>query len=265
MNPLSLHHLTVLDVSPPELIDIAAATGCSRVCVFVHSIVPELGFPIVDEAGVEAIKARTSATGVEVYNLEFFPIEVQVDFASFERALRVGVGLGARRITAHVHDPDLDRASEAFSRLCRLAARYDLQVGLEFMAFAEIATLTAAVAFIERANEPNAAVAVDALHLMRSGGTPEQLAAVDPRRIGYMQVCDGPVSVPRAQMIEEAVEERAIPGEGTFPLSAFLRCAPPGVTIDVEVPQKAARLAGVSALERARRAVNAARSLIGDG
>jgi hypothetical protein len=63
-------------------------------------------------------------------------------------------------------------------------------------------------------------------------------------------------------MITEAVAERGIPGEGSFPLAAFLRCAPPGVTIEVEVPQTAARLAGVSALDRARRAVDATRALM---
>ncbi len=261
-NPLSLHHLTVLDATPLELIDVAADTGCQQVCVFVHSSAPELEFPVVAEADVEAMARRLRMRGVEIYNLEFYPINPEVDFAAYERTLRIGAKLGARRATAHIHDPDETRALATFARFCRLAASLDLQVGLEFTAFAQVSTLAGAVAFIEQADQPNAAVAVDVLHLMRNGGDPTQLAAVDPKRIGYMQICDGPLTVPPAAMIAEAVGERGIPGQGSFPLRAYLKCAPPGVTIDVEVPQTAARLAGVSALERARRAVEATRAMM---
>jgi sugar phosphate isomerase/epimerase len=137
-----------------------------------------------------------------------------------------------------------------------------LQVGLEFTAFAHISTLESAVAFIEKARQPNAGVAVDVLHLMRNGGSPARLAAIDPGLIGYMQVCDGPLTIAPDAMIGEAVGERGVPGEGAFPLRAFLRCAPPGVTIDVEVPQRTAMLAGVSAFERAQRAVTATKVLM---
>ena len=262
MNPLSLHHLTVLDATPLELIDIAADTGCEQVCIFVHSSAPELNFPVVGEGDLEVTRSRLQARGIEVYNLEFYPIAPEVDFDTYERTLSVGARLGARRATAHIHDPDDDRAHETFSRFCRLAARYDLHVGLEFTAFARVSNLASAVAFIQRANEPNAAVAVDVLHLMRNGGDPAQLAAIDPGLIGYMQICDGPLSVSPEAMIGEAVGERGIPGEGSFPLQAYLRCAPPGVTIDVEVPQSAAMRSGVSPLDRARRAVDATRALM---
>jgi hypothetical protein len=77
-----------------------------------------------------------------------------------------------------------------------------------------------------------------------------------------MQICDGPLTVAQEEMIGEAVGERGVPGEGAFPLPAFLACAPPGVTIDVEVPQRTAMMAGVSALDRARRAVDATKALM---
>jgi sugar phosphate isomerase/epimerase len=263
MNPLSLHHLTVLDASPLELIDIAAQTGCEQVCVFVHSSAPQLRFPVVDEGHVEDVRARLTSTGVDVYNLEFFPIAPDVDWGAYDRALGVGAAIGGRRATVHIHDLDQARALASFERFCGLAAGHGLDVGLEFTAFARVSTLEAAVAFIETAGQPNAAVAVDVLHLMRNGSDPASLARIDPRLIGYMQICDGPLSIGADHMMDEAVGERGVPGEGEFPLRAFLGCAPDGVTIDVEVPQSAARLAGVSALDRARRAVAATRALMG--
>jgi len=262
MNPLSLHQLTVLDATPLELIDIAAQAGCGQVCVFTHSSAPQMMFPVVEEHDVDDVRARLTSAGVEVYNLEFFPIAPEVDFEAYDRALRVGAAVGGRRATAHIHDSDESRALRTFDRFCRLAAGHGLQVGLEFTAFARVSTLDAAVAFIEKANQPNAAVAVDVLHLMRNGGDPARLAAIDPRLIGYMQICDGPLSIAPDDMMNEAVGERGIPGQGEFPLRAFLACAPAGVTIDVEVPQRTALLAGVSALDRARRAVTATRALM---
>ena len=262
MNPLSLHHLTVLDASPLELIDIAAQTGCQQVCVFVHSSAPQLMFPVVEEGDVGEVRSRLTSAGVDVYNLEFFPIAPDVDFDAYERALRVGAAIGGRRATAHIHDPDEPRALRTFDRFCKLAAAHGLDVGLEFTAFAHVSTLDAAVAFIEKAGQPNAAVAVDVLHLIRNGSDPTRLAAIDPRLIGYMQICDGPLAIAAADMMSEAVEERGVPGEGEFPLRAFLGCAPAGVTIEVEVPQRAARLAGVGAPDRAKRAVTAAQALM---
>jgi sugar phosphate isomerase/epimerase len=264
MNPLSLHQLTVLDATPLELIDIAAQTGCEQVCVFTHSSAPQMMFPVVEEGDVDAIRARLTSAGVEVYNLEFFPIAPEVDFDAYDRALRVGAAIGGRRATAHIHDPDEARALVTFDRFCKLAASHGLQVGVEFTAFARVSTLEAAVAFIEKANQANAAVAVDVLHLMRNGGDPARLAAIDPELIGYMQICDGPLCVAPDEMMSEAVGERGVPGQGGFPLRAFLACAPVGVTIDVEVPQRTAMLAGVSALERARRAVAATRTLMAE-
>ena len=34
--PLSLHQITAIEAQPPQLVDIAAATGCKHVCAFVH-------------------------------------------------------------------------------------------------------------------------------------------------------------------------------------------------------------------------------------
>jgi sugar phosphate isomerase/epimerase len=262
VNPLSLHHLTVIDASPLELIDIASQTGCEQVCMFVHSSAPQLNFPLVEARHIDDVRAGLTSAGIDVYNLEFFPIGPDVDFEAYDRALRVGSAIGGRRATVHIHDLDEGRALRTFDRFCRLAGSHGLEVGLEFTAFARVSTLEAAVAFIEKSDQPNAAVAVDVLHLIRNGADPARLAQINPRRIGYMQICDGPLSIDQGDMMNEAVGERGVPGRGEFPLLAFLACAPEGVTIDVEVPQRTALLAGVSALDRAKRAVTATRVLM---
>jgi len=96
------------------------------------------------------------------------------------------------------------------------------------------------------------------LHAARSGATPSDVVAV-ALLIGYAQICDGPPTIPRESRWREAIEERALPGEGAFPIAAMLAALRADVVIDVEVPQVHAMRAGVPAIQRARRAIEAAR------
>src|SRR5205823_9643384 len=113
-NPLSLHHLTALDVAPPELVSIAAALGCDHVCLCTQvEDATRAIFPCVeDEAMVAAVAARCAETGVTVHNLEYFPDEPLVNVELYRGGLERGARLGARRATAHIHDPDPGRATD---------------------------------------------------------------------------------------------------------------------------------------------------------
>jgi sugar phosphate isomerase/epimerase len=260
---LSLHHLTTLDVSPPELVDIAAVLDCGHVCLFTQVQAETRSmFPAVEDAAMAAAVAeRCAATGVGVHNLEYFPVSPETDPGLYRPALERGARLGAKRATAHIHDTDRGRALARFAALCNLAADYDLNIGLEFTAFSKVTTLEAALAFVADAGAENGDVVLDALHFFRSGGDAAALASMDLSRVGYVQICDGPTRVTEEERIHEAVAERGLPGEGAFALAAFVAALPPGRVIDVEVPQSARMAAGVSPLDRARLAVDAARRL----
>jgi len=263
-NPLSLHHLTALDVSPPELVTIAADLGCDHVCLFTQ-VQPETRalFPAVEDAAMAAAVAeRCAATGVSVHNLEYFPVTPETDPKCYRPALERGARLGARRATAHIHDAERGRALATFAALCGLAAEYDLRIGLEFTVFSKVSTLEAALAFVRDAGCGNGDVVLDALHFFRSGGDAATLTSLDLSRVGYVQICDGPARITEEARMHEAVAERGLPGEGAFSLAAFVAALPPGPVIDVEVPQSARMAAGVPPLERARLAVAAARRFL---
>jgi sugar phosphate isomerase/epimerase len=261
---LSLHHLTALDVSPPELVDIAAALDCPHVCLFTQ-VQPETRamFPAVeDEAMAAAVAERCAATGVRVHNLEYFPVAPETVPRLYRPALERGARLGARRATAHIHDADRGRALARFAALCALAGEYGLNIGLEFTAFSNVNTLDAALAFVADAGAENGDVVLDALHFFRSGDDAAALASMDLSGVGYVQICDGPARITEDERMQEAVAERGLPGEGAFALAAFVAALPPGPVIDVEVPQSARMAAGVPPLERARLAVDAARRFL---
>jgi sugar phosphate isomerase/epimerase len=263
-NPLSLHHLTLMDVSVPELIDIAAKLDVPHVGVFVRGSGRNgSAFPLVaDEAGLRAAKERLNATGVTVHNLEVFIITPKTDPAAFRPALEMGAALGAARLTGQVSDPDESRAHDNFAGLCEEAAKVGLAVHIEFTVFAEVKSLAATRRFLAKQRPANASIAVDALHLYRNDGSADGLALNDGIPIGYGQICDGALARHPGGDIFEALEERTMPGKGQFDLPAVVRGIPPDIVIDVEVPSKSLRESGLSPLERARAMVDAARRFV---
>lgn len=267
MRPLALHQLTALEAGPVGLVSIAEEIGCEQVCLFVHS--PRAGreseadaFPIVTRAVTRELKARLDGCGISVSNVDFFPLGRDVVVGDHRAALELGAELGARRAVAIVHDTVEERAVANLARLAELAAEVGLAVALEFMGLSPgCASLRRALQLVRRVGLPNVGVAVDPLHLVRTGGTVAELAAVPPGLIAHAQLCDGAHATVTGSYLAEAMD-RLAPGEGVFPLRELMRALPGMTPLDVEVPSRALRRQGMPALERARRAVAAARRLL---
>ena len=101
-------------------------------------------------------------------------------------------------------------------------------------------------------------VLIDALHYARTGATAADLAALDPRMLGYVQLCDAPAKSPPADRLRtEAREDRLFPGEGDLPLAELLAELPAATAISVEAPHRLH--AGLAPTERARLALTATR------
>ena len=154
------------------------------------------------------------------------------------------------------------RAAENLARLGDLAAEYDMQVGIEFIALSpECPTLEAAADLIRAADHPNVGVCLDCLHLVRSGGSPEDVAALRGELFAYAQLCDGTDLTARSDY-ESEVFDRLAPGEGSFPISEILDALPAAIHLEIEAPSLTLQQEGVPALERARRAATGARELL---
>lgn len=274
--PLALHHFTITDATPLELVSIAAETGCGAVCIFVDSpddptpgqAFPRPLFPTVTRAMQREFMQRLRDHGIAVTNIEFFPLGPQGVPEGFREKLALGAELGARVAVTHVHDPEPARATDSLGRFAGLCAEFGITAGLEFMGLSPAcSSLAKALELIEGAAQPNIGVAIDALHLVRTGGTPAALAAVDPALIAYAQLCDGPALADPGRALDpdrylKEAFDRLVPGEGVFPLRELVRALPPATHYDVEVPRPGLQSRGVPPLERARRAVDAARSLL---
>jgi sugar phosphate isomerase/epimerase len=261
---LSLHHLTALDLTAAQLVDVASELGCDAVCLFTHLAAHHAGrFPcIATEREAHEVAQRARDLGIAVCDLEVFGILPEFDLAALRPGLERGAILGATRATVHIRDPNERRAADHFARFCELAGSMSIIPGLEFTGFSVTRTIAAAAAVVRSSGAANAGVAVDALHVFRNGMSLADVAAHVPL-ITYAQLCDGTLVPAQADYYEEAVANRTVPGEGELPLEEFVRLLPPGVPIAVEVPMHRLRDSGVTALERARLAVNGARRVIG--
>lgn len=258
----SLHHLTASDVSAEELIDIAAEVGADFVCSFVRTPRPlPYQLPIIDSvARGAALCDRARAAGISFCTADTYVIDAG-EPEDYEPTLAIAQAAGARFINCIYRVGDLDSAVRKLSRFAALADHYEIQPIYEWSRFSLVTTLAGSVDLLHRCDMPSLGLNADILHLIRNGEGPEDLLKVDPRLLVYAQLCDGPLNLPADRMLEEAVRNRQLPGEGEFPLRAFVDNLPVDAIIAAEAP--AERLIGtLSALERARRAVTATRAFL---
>lgn len=237
MIALSLAHLTVLDVAPPALFDLAARAGYQNVGIRVLPAVPgAISYPL-SRSTVVGWHRRMADAGVGIHDVEFIPLTPEVRVQTFAPTLALAAELGAKRINVSGDDADFDRLAERFGSLCDCAAEVGMGVDLEFMRFRVVGTLPQALDIVERAGRPNGRLLIDLLHLFRSGGTAEMLRDVPASAVGSVQLCDAPRKDPTNDgLAEEARQGRLFPGEGELPLIAYMNALPGGTPVGVEVP-----------------------------
>ncbi|MDB5396063.1 MAG: sugar phosphate isomerase/epimerase [Rhodospirillales bacterium] len=260
---LSLDHLTIFDVQPAELVRIAAELSIPYVSLWTQ-LPLKAELPLVTQANrAETLRAMRE-TGVRLGNMECFNLTAEAVVEDFRPAVALGAELGATSLVAiNAWDPEPARTLDKFSNLCRTGAEYGLKVNVEFISMGKVRTLADAVQLVTDSGQRNAGITIDILHLTRTGSTPADISAIDPKLIGYAQICDGPAGLAREEWNDEGFEQRQIPGEGEFPLVDFIAALPDDIILGVEVPLKSLREAGVGAAERARRAVAGTRAIVG--
>jgi sugar phosphate isomerase/epimerase len=261
----SLEPLTLPDVGARELIDIAARTGFDYLGMVLHQPSPEMPVdPIVrDLSQRREAAAAMKAQGVELCTIECFNLTPDSNPKDFSAGLACGHELGARNATAIVWE-NSNRADvlAKLGRLCDMARELDIRVNVEFFAFCQsIRCLDDAIALVRDSGRENIGIQMDILHLMRTGSTIDDIRRLDPALIGATQISDGPLVTAPKKLHEEAGGNRAIPGEGEFPIKAFLDIVPPGIAVGIEVPQ-VALIGKVAPEERARRLLTATRRLL---
>jgi sugar phosphate isomerase/epimerase len=265
MPSFSLAALTVLELAPPALIDVAAACGYEHVGIrLLPAMAGGIAYPLMeDEAGLKETLARLDATGITVADLEVVAFRPETAIAAFSAFFETGARLGAKNILVAGYDPDLTRFTDRFAGFCEAAAPFGLTADLEFMPWTHVPNLATANRIVAQTGQDNAGVLVDALHFDRSKSLIGELARVPAHRLHYWQLCDGPVERPATteEMMQAARYERMFPGEGGIDLVSLTRAMPADIAVSIEVPT--VELAKtVDAKTRALRALDAAKGVI---
>ena len=260
---LSLAALTVLELSPVEMVRCAAAAGYSHVGLRLLPATPDE--PVWDMVGdtalVREVAAALGDTGVRVLDVEILRLKPESDVRDYASMLETGARLGAQHVLVAGNDPDETRLAANLAALCALAAPLGLNIYLEPMPWTDVRDFTRAARLVEQTGQPNAGVLIDPIHFDRAGNRAEQIAAVPAARLAYLQFCDAPAERPAdlAGLLHQARAERMPPGEGGLDLRGILAAVPADAPLSLEIPM---RSRGLPARERALLALQATQRFI---
>ena len=266
---LGIERLCVFGMPPLEFVAMTAALGCQSLGLALATMDSGFnphGYPAWSMREDRQLLCDTRVAladhGVRLALIEGFVVLPGETCARYAADLDLVAELGCERIAVVSMDKDLDRTIAGFSELAALAAERGLKVSAELGSLGPIRTLAAAETAVRGVSAENFTLLLDAMHYFRLGSTNEQLAAIDPATIGYVQLCDAPWQQRFETYIEEAMYERMAPGDGELPLAGFLDLIAPEVTVSLEIPQRSLALAGMLPAERLAPCVAAARALL---
>ncbi|MET0238758.1 MAG: sugar phosphate isomerase/epimerase [Sphingobium sp.] len=264
-NRLGIELLSVLGMPPVEHIRLAAELGCAHISTGLTQVpFNPYGFApwsLRDDAALRReVIAAMRDTGVSISLGEGFGVRPGQEMADRAGDFDLMAELGARGIGGIVMEPDEVRAFDEFARLVEMATSRGMLATIEFAPVHPVGNLAAALALVERIGNPDFRLLIDAMHFFRSGGTLEQLRALDPALIGYAQLCDVPLTSQEDYM-QEAMFGRKAPGHGGLPLADFIAALPADIPLGLELPRMAEAEAGICVRDVLRPAVEAARAL----
>jgi sugar phosphate isomerase/epimerase len=236
--PLSLAHLSLLNLSPPELLTVAARADFDAVGLRISpASSQDTPFPVVADASLlRQTQRQMRATGVTVLDVEVVRLDAVTSIAALAPVIDTAERLGARFMVVSSGDSDHNRLADKFALLCEEAVPAGLRPVLEFMPYSSVRTLADASQIVAGSR---GGLLVDALHLQRSGGAPGDLANVDPELLPYVQLCDARQRSPGGidHLLRESRHDRLPPGGGELALRALLGALPRhDLPISIEAP-----------------------------
>jgi sugar phosphate isomerase/epimerase len=257
---LALSHGSLINVSPPQFIRAAAEAGFRQVSLRIAAGLEALGKGepggpcklLGDRALQRETRRALEDTGTSVVEAEYVLLTPALDVREYRRLVEVGAGLGAHQVVVVFFGYD-DEAKIAadFARLCELAAEYSLVAVIEFVAPTSVDSIEKCGRVITACGKKNAGILVDSLHLFRTGGSVERLAAMRPELIANCQLSDGLLRL-GATWHADMPKNRLHLGDGDFPLRELVAVLPPDVPVALEVPSESFLNSALCPADKAR-------------
>jgi sugar phosphate isomerase/epimerase len=269
MHRLGIEQLSVFGLPPIDFVNLAADLGCQCISLgltgfgyHLHGYTP---FSLRDDVAMRrGLVAALRDRGVAISLGEGCIIRPDRDIRDAATDMDIMRELGVERVNTVSMDPDVGRSLDQLSLFADMAAERGMVSTVELCPVLTINSLDSAVAAVRHVGRSDFTLLLDTMHLGRSGATGAEVAALDPKLIGYVQISDAP-RVPREpSYLTEATFERMRPGEGEMPLREYLSALPRNVTISIEVPMRSQAEAGIGPKDRLRPCLEAVRRLLAD-
>ncbi|MFE9924555.1 sugar phosphate isomerase/epimerase family protein [Streptomyces sp. NPDC005774] len=266
MRAIGIEHISLFGLSPVLAVHLAADLGCRHISATLSSY--DLPYhPPASLVEDPVLRRETNAAmrdrGVSISLGEGFLLQAGTDVRRTRaRGIQVMAELGVTRINTVSFDPDLARTFDQFGILAEMAAAAGMETTVEFAPGLTVADLPTALAAVRHVARPDFRLLIDTMHLCRTGAGAADVAAIDPALIGYIQLSDAPLESRYDSYMEEAMNERMVPGTGELPLVDVLAALPPDRVVALEVPRRSQIESGVGPHDRMRPCVEAARSLL---
>jgi sugar phosphate isomerase/epimerase len=229
--PLSLAHLSELDVPPLQLVQLAAKAGFAAVGLRTSPASPGgIVYPLSTAAEQADMRKCLADNGMTIAEVEMVPLTASLNAADYKPMMEIGAAIGATRLT-----DDHAIIADTPAAMAEQAQPFGLAVDLEFMPFRPVKSLSDALDVLKRANHPNTHILIDTLHVFRSKSDIALFKSIDRNKLGPVQLCDGPVKAPD-DLVAEARTRRLLPGAGELDLKTLLDTLPDGLAYGVEVP-----------------------------
>lgn len=111
---------------------------------------------------------------------------------------------------------DIAQAGARFAKLHEIGKLAGVKPSMEFLGFVEgVHTLKTAVAIAEASGVPNATVVPDIFHLVRGGGSIEDLLTISGKQMSIFHINDVP---PMPAPLTQTDADRVLPGDGMVDL-----------------------------------------------
>jgi sugar phosphate isomerase/epimerase len=267
MTAIGIENISVFGLPPVEFVHLAADLGCQHISTgltsFDFGIAGYPPFSLREDAALRRdMQAAMRERGISISLGEGCTIRPGSQASAFAADLDLFAELGTLRINSVSMDPDFARTCDQLGILAEMVIARGMRATIEPSPPLTIRDLPTAIEALKQIGNPQLRLLIDTMHMVRSGATPADLAALDPDLIDYVQVADAPKAPEIANYMEEAMFERMVPGEGGLGLADVLAVLPADRVYALEVPLRRAALSGETPHARLGRCVTALRGLL---
>ncbi|MDE3819670.1 sugar phosphate isomerase/epimerase family protein [Sinorhizobium meliloti] len=237
MTHLAMGYLTLGDLDPFDMVEAAGAGGFrwSGIRLTGHRPGDAWPFNPASDADIRRMLATMHAADVRLANVCTYRFTANIEPQAYLPVVAACAKLGVGTMICNSFETDEEMLAGKLAAVADLAAPLDIKLAFEFIPVSAVKTLGQALRIVEATGRDNVGIVVDALHLWRSGGSPQEVANAPANRMFALQLCDGPLTSPD-DLYAEMRSARLMPGEGEFDLAGLMRAMPAHAEVEAEVP-----------------------------